>query len=257
MHMSTHLAQHPAAAILFTTIVLCILGCKKDDDEPTTQTIVVYVDTVSVPPNAVADVDGNIYPTTLIGTQRWMAENLRTSHYANGDPIPYVPTTQWSLQTNGAWTNYDTDASYDDLYGKLYNWYTVVDPLNACPEGWHVPSDLDWMELEESLGVPVADLDNTGPRGAAANAGGRLKAQSLWESPNTGANDSSAFSAFPGGDRSSNGSFVNVGVKGYWWSTSEFNTVQGWQRSLTYDNAGVYRQSSLKVVGASIRCVQD
>ena len=234
------------------------VSCKKDDDGSMTQTIVIYVDSTVVPPDAVMDVDGHVYSTTVIGTQRWMAANLRTSHYANGDPIPYAPDgTEWGGLTTAAWVNYDVDASYDQIYGKLYNWYTVSDPRNVCPSSWHVPSDEDWFELEQTLGVPVADLDNTGPRGEAANSGGRLKSEVLWESPNTGANDSSAFSAFPGGVRANNGTFINLGLKGSWWSTSEFNSSMGWQRKLTNDNAGIDRLGALKSAGASIRCVED
>ena len=257
MPTSFHLAQGFTAAALIATGLPCILGCQKDD-EPTTQTIVVYVDTMIVPPGAVADVDGNIYSTTTIGSQRWMAENLRASHYRNGDPIPYVPDdAQWTSLTTGAWTNYNTDAAYDGLYGKLYNWYTLMDPRNVCPSGWHVPSDSEWMELEQILGVPVDALDNTGPRGISANAGGQLKSLLLWDDPNTGATDLFEFSAFPGGQRTLSGGSGDVGAKGFWWTTSEFNGSQGMLRSLASNNAGIYRFSTPKVVGASIRCVED
>lgn len=255
-------------------IALCLLGsssCKKDDEEPNTQsansvdtlfvydTVIVIVDTVAIPPNSVVDVDGNVYPTTVIGDKRWMAENLRTGNYSNGDPIPYIPDgTQWASLTSGAWSNYDSDAAYDLQYGKLYNWYTVVDPRNVCPAGWHVPSDEDWMDLEQTLGVPISDLDLTGSRGLASNAGGHMKALSLWNSPNAGADDSSGFSGYPGGLRPYNGgAFGNLAISGYWWSTSEMNAEHGWLRNLSWNNPGIFRGSNFKGTGASIRCVQD
>ncbi|MEO8587750.1 MAG: fibrobacter succinogenes major paralogous domain-containing protein [Flavobacteriales bacterium] len=244
--------------VLFAQGLLSLPGCQKDDQPPTQQTIVLHIDTVLVPPNAVADVSGNIYSTIHIGSQRWMAGNLRTSHYSNGDPIPYVPDgTEWTSLTTGAWSNYDCDAAYDVLYGKLYNWYTVSDSRNVCPAGWHVPTDADWMEMEQVLGVTVSDLDNTGSRGVAANAGGQMKADGLWNSPNTGATDSSGYSAFPSGQRSLGGIFNNIGTKGHWWSISEYDTDMGWLRELSYNNAGIYRLYNYKTLGLSIRCVED
>lgn len=247
-------------------IALCLLtlpGCQKDDNTPAPQPTVVIIDTiividtVGVAPNFVADADGNLYPTTVIGSQRWMAENLRTNHYANGDPIPYVPSTQWSLQTNGAWTNYDTDASYDELYGKLYNGYTVVDPRNVCPQGWHVPTDTDWKGLESALGLPQSELDLYGVRGSGANVGGQLKAIALWDDPNTGANDSAGFSGYPGGERLPSGAFFDLSTKGVWWSGSEYNTGLVWLREMLNSSAGVSREYHLKAQGCSIRCVED
>jgi uncharacterized protein (TIGR02145 family) len=258
-------------SVLVVLGLLSVPGCGKDDGTSPAQTVVssvdtvvlidtvvIIVDTIAVPPNSVVDPDGNAYPTTEIGSQRWMAENLRTNRYANGDFIAYVPdNAQWANQTSGAWANYDCDAAYDGQYGKLYNWYTVTDPRGVCPAGWHVPTDADWMELEQTLGVPASDLDNTGPRGGAANAGGQLKAGVLWNSPNQGANDSTGFSALPGGDRSDAGSFGLIGMKGYWWSITAFDVDLSWLRSLSCDNAGIYRLSTYKDVGNSVRCVED
>jgi uncharacterized protein (TIGR02145 family) len=247
-------------SVLIALGLLSVPGCRKDDEPaPSSQTTVIFVDTVAVPPDAVADIDGNIYSTVVIGSQRWMSENLRTSFYANGDPIPYVPgETQWASLITGAWSNYDTDAAYDTHYGKLYNWYTVVDPRNVCPTGWHIPTDADWMELEQTLGVPVSDLDHIGFRGAAANAGGQLKAVMLWDAPNTGANDSTGFSAFPGGVRATDGTVFNfIGSAGWWWSASEQDADHAWLRQLWSNNAAINRNTGLKGNGCSVRCVED
>lgn len=258
MPTSFHLAQGFTLAALIATGLPFILGCQKDDDKPTTQTIVVYVDTVTVPPGAVADVDGNVYPTTVVGTQRWMAENLRTSHYANGDPISYAPeSTQWVGQNTGAWTNYAGDFGYDAIYGKLYNWYTVVDPRNVCPDGWHVASDDEWKELESAMGVPLSDLDVYGERGSDSNVGGQLKSVILWDDPNSGANDSSGFSGYPGGERLPPGTFSSISAKGIWWTASEYDPGLAWLRELYNTSTGVYRLYHFKTQGCSVRCVED
>lgn len=246
----------PALAALAS---LNMLSCQKGNDAAApSQTVYIYVDSTQLPANAVADVDGNVYSTVTIGSQRWMAENLRTNHYTNGDLVPYRPdNTEWAGLPTGAWTNYDTDAAYDGQYGKLYNWYTVVDPRNVCPSGWHVPSDSDWMELESSLGLPLTDLDLYGDRGSVVNVGGQLKSTAFWSSPNTGANDSSGFSGYPGGTRLAQGTFNSVSTMAIWWSASEHDTTVAWLRELLTSSAGVSRLYHFKTQGCSIRCVED
>ena len=90
----------------------------------------------------VSDVDGNTYQTVVIGDQNWMAENLKTTRYATGDTIPNVINKEkWLNLTDGAWSYYKNDEKFNEVYGKLYNWYNVIDERNVCPNGWHVPSD--------------------------------------------------------------------------------------------------------------------
>ncbi len=246
---------------VFAFVVFLLFGatsCKKDDPQTPSQTNVIYGDTIGLPPNSMVDLDGNIYRTVLIGSQRWMTKNLKTAHYSNGDPIPYVPSnTAWAAQSSGAWSDHDNDAGYDQLTGKLYNWYTVIDPRNVCPTGWHVPTDGEWKELEETLGMPVAELDQSGSRGADINVGGMLKADGLWDSPNAGATDSVGFSALPGGNRSNDGSFFGYGSKGFWWSATAYNITFVWIRELASNNAGVYRLNTYRSIGNSIRCLED
>lgn len=249
------------ARIIFPVAVALgsITGCRKEKEVVTVySTNVIFVDTVAVPLGSIADGEGNIYSTIYVGAQRWMAENLRTSRYSNGDPISFAPgAVQWGASGSGSWCYYEGDAGYNVFHGKLYNWYVVQDPRNVCPNGWHVPSDADWKELELVIGIPMPNLNSTGSRGAEANAGGQLKSLIMWDNPNIGATDSLGFAALPGGSRFTTGLFDQGGAKGYWWTSSGSDAVYAWQRSLANDNAGVFRFVGAKTVGASVRCLED
>jgi uncharacterized protein (TIGR02145 family) len=196
---------------------------------------------------SVTDIDGNTYNTIVIGNQEWMAENLRTTTYANGDPIPNVTDgTQWQGLTTGAWAHYNNDNQYENPYGKLYNFYTVDDPRNVCPTGWHVPTDAEYTLLTDYLGgAPVA--------------GGKMKSTGTqyWSSPNTDATNESGFSGLPGGFRNGSVSFSSIGDYGTWWSTTEGDTSSVWTRGLIYYNGNVNRTNESKETGVSIRCLRD
>ncbi len=234
-------------------------GCSKEKEAQIVHsTTIIYVDTVVAPPGAVVDLEGNVYSTTSIGSRRWMADNLKATRYSNGDPIPFAASNlQWTGTSSGAWCIYGSQAGYDVFHGKLYNWYAASDARNVCPSGWHVPTDIDWQELESAIGVPASNLNGTGSRGAMANAGGQLKALVMWDNPNIGATDSLEFTALPGGTRFTDGNFGQNGAKGFWWTQSESDDAYAWQRSLANNNAGVYRFPAAKSIGASIRCVED
>ncbi len=192
------------------------------------------------------DYDGNAYPTFMIGTQEWTAENLRVTHYRNGDAIPNItdgPT--WGGLTTGAYCWYNNDQSTNAKYGILYNWYVVNDSRNLCPTGWHVPSHAEWTTITTYLG-------------GESVAGGKMKSVSaLWTSPNTDATNNSGFSGLPGGNRDDNGTFTVVGYEGHWWTTTELNTWYVWYRSLYYNSKWVDRHSYSKTFGFSVRCVRD
>jgi uncharacterized protein (TIGR02145 family) len=196
---------------------------------------------------SMTDQDGNTYATVVIGTQEWMAENLKTTTYANGDPIPNVTdNTQWQNLTTGAWSHYNNDSQYENPYGKLYNWYTVADPRNVCPFGWHVPTDAEYTLLTDYLGgEPVA--------------GGKMKSTGTqyWSSPNTDATNESGFSGLPGGYRNFYGPFAFIGDFGTWWSSSELDAYYAWVRFFYHDNCCPYRDGSGKEVGSSVRCLKD
>jgi uncharacterized protein (TIGR02145 family) len=176
---------------------------------------------------SMTDQEGNVYKTIVIGTQEWMAENLNTSIYRNGDAIPTnLDNVAWQTTTSGAWAYYNNDASYACPYGKLYNWYTCADGRQLCPVGWHVPTDAEWTVLTDYLG-------------GESIAGGRMKttgtieaATGLWYSPNAEANNSSGFSGAPGGVRGDDGFYSDIGDFVYWWSSSEVGSNYAWFRYL-------------------------
>ena len=162
-------------------------------------------------PTSITDADGNVYTSVTIGTQEWMAENLRTTKYSDGTSITNVTVnTEWYNLSTGAWSFYNNDNQYDTIYGKLYNWH-AVNTSKLCPRGWHVPTDAEWTVLTDYLAVD-------GHSGSEATA---LKATSGWGSGN--GTDDYGWSGLPGGFRSSKGFSYIVG-DGRWWSSSENNT---------------------------------
>lgn len=201
----------------------------------------------------VTDIDANNYKTIKIGTQEWTAENLNVEHYRNGDVIPEVQDREvWKKLKTGAWCYYDNDPANGNTYGKLYNWHAVNDPRGLAPAGWHIPSDREWTKLTDYLCGKKVDL-----LGGTEIGGGKLKATTLWDSPNEGIMNSSEFTAFPGGSRSSNGFFLNVGRYGLFWSASESNSYCALSRVLCYSSSGVRRFDYYEEYGLSVRCVRD
>lgn len=196
------------------------------------------------PHGTITDQDGNTYATILIGTQVWMAENLRTNRFCNGDSIPNeIDNWAWESSTSGAWAHYNNNSQYDTTYGKLYNWFAVDDSRNICPCGWHVPSDEEWTLLIDFLGGKEV-------------AGGKMKSTGTqyWQNPNTDATNESGFSSLPGGYRSTyRGIYFFMGVYGYWWSSSE--SALGYY--LFFDNSVINMNPISKRNGLSVRCIKD
>ncbi len=199
-------------------------------------------------PGAGVTFNGYSYSSIVLGNgQEWMAENLRTTSYANGDPIPNVTIgAQWGNLTTGAWVHYNNDSLYENPYGKLYNWYTVNDSRNVCPTGWHVPSDAEWTVLSDYLG-------------GESVAGGKMKftGTQYWLSPNQYATNESGFSGLPGGCRFDAFAFEYIGGAGIWWSSTEIRAGSAWTRSLGCDGGGVSRGLGPKQYGYSVRCLRD
>jgi uncharacterized protein (TIGR02145 family) len=194
------------------------------------------------------DYDGNSYATVQIGNQLWMSENLKTTHYNNGDEIPTnLDDSSWELANYGTVAVYDDQESNIDTYGRLYNWYAVVDNRGVCPENFHVPTDGEYILLTNYLGGN--DI-----------AGGKMKEAGLehWDSPNTGATNESGFSGLPGGFRNVTGSYVYMGSDGYFRSSSEYSSSQAWFHSLHSVWEEVYRGFNMnKSSGNSVRCIGD
>lgn len=201
--------------------------------------------------DTVTDIDGNVYRTVTIGGQTWMAENLRTTRYRNGDPVPNVSDDSvWFNLSTGAYCNYGNDPNYAAIYGRLYNWYAVYDSRNIAPSGWHVASDDEWTTLVNYLGGPNI-------------AGGKLKeaGTSHWKSPNAGATNESGFSGLPGGYRNPDGPFHHIGDNGFWWTSTLDNTYanrdRAWRLTWHYFDSTVDRNSYYFMGGMSVRCIKD
>ena len=196
--------------------------------------------------NTVKDIDGNLYHTVKIGTQTWLVENLRVKHYANGDEIPnVVDSIEWANLITGAYCYYQNDSTAN-TYGLLYNWFTVDDSRGLAPIGWHVASNSEWQELIDFLGGREV-------------AGGKLKeADTLhWSFPNIGATNESGFLGLPGGYRSGLGNFDFWGYYGYWWSSTGSDSINSWDRSLSFQSSYIQQQDVWKTLGLSVRCIKD
>lgn len=234
------------------------------DEAPTVTTTHIFplvLGAVCIDAPTVTDIMGNVYPVVRIGDQCWMGTNLRTDQYRDGTTIPQVTSdVSWTQQNSGARCNYENNFSaYNATYGKLYNWYAAANP-NLCPLGWHVPTDAEWQQLEEALGMPGVELDQQSTwRGSAQNVGGKLKTLNLWDLPNLGATNETGFSALPGGKRNGEfGFFSLLGSTGFLWSSSENGAIYGWSRSLSFGVAGIWRSGSdLKQNGFCVRCIRD
>jgi len=211
--------------------IIVFSGCEKKEDK-------------------VTDIDGNVYRTINIGTQTWMVENLKTTRYRNGDPIPNVTDLkQWENITTGAYAWYENDNSNKDPHGALYNWFAVNDNRHIAPEGWHIPTTDDCIELINYLGGK--DL-----------AGGKLKETGYiyWDSPNTGATNETGFTALGSGYASGymgGGHFSLIKIWFGFWSSTEYNNIAADRLSLDYSNSRANLDQGFKINGMSVRCIKD
>jgi uncharacterized protein (TIGR02145 family) len=213
--------------------------------------------------DSVKDIDGNVYKTVKIGDQWWMAENLRVRHYRNNVPVGYnqsMPDSQWmKLQTGAYCYLYNSPVPYN---GMLYNWQAVNGTNGIAPDGWHVPTNDDWIKLEIFLGMNSDVAGIIGWRGT--HEGEKMKSPITeylgWKiDQNMNNSNESGFAALPGGCRLYNGLYIDKdpSFTGFWWSSSEYGTDQAWYRHLDYKNGGVFRYYAPKSSGYSIRCVKN
>ena len=198
--------------------------------------------------NCCIDIDGNEYETVQIGNQEWMSENLKVTHYQNGDAIFHFPDNEdWGLLIQGAYVNYNNNPTNSNTYGRLYNWYAVDDYRGVCPEGFHIPSDEEFTVLTDFLG-------------GESVAGGKMKETGLehWNSPNTGATNESGFTALPAGYRYyHDGTFTNMGIIGTFWTSTVSGWAEAYNRDIEYNSSAVVRYSGGWAFGLSIRCLRD
>ena len=195
----------------------------------------------------VKDIDGNLYHAVIIGDQTWLSENLKVTHYSNGEDIVYIENgNKWSRQNHGAYCVFDSIYSNKKTYGLLYNWFAVIDKRNVCPAGWHVPSDAEWTELTNFLGGELT-------------AGAQLKENGTkhWKSPNSKANNEADFTALPGGFRNYDGIFYDIGYYGFWWTSTKESAGLAWGRGMYYFFGDVNRDNNEVSDGFSVRCVMN
>jgi uncharacterized protein (TIGR02145 family) len=218
--------------VVFALVLIMVTGCKKENE-----------------PLTVTDADGNVYKTVVIGTQTWIAENLKTTKYNAGEQIPNVTAkSQWDNLTSDAYCWYNNDAAANKTtYGALYNWY-AVNTGKLCPTGWHIPSDTEWETL----------IDNVGGRDYA---GGKLKEKgtSHWKSPNTDASDEYGFRALPAGDRYPGSGYEFWGIGEYcaFWSSTSTTTTTAVFLEAYFDSETTYQTSTNKRFGFSVRCIKN
>jgi len=206
----------------------------------------------------VTDIDGNVYETVKIGEQWWMSENLKVTHYRNGDTIPHVTdNASWEVLSTGAYCEYGNASGMVITFGRLYNWHAVNDDRNIAPAGWHVPTDDEWKLLEKFLGMSDESADSTSWRGT--DQGGQLKEADTgcWHEPNKGATNITGFTAVPGGLRNHVGNYYNIYYFGSYWTSTAGTSIFAMYRGLFCDRATIERSLQHRQSGFSVRCIKD
>ena len=204
----------------------------------------------------VTDIEGNLYKTAVIGTKVWMAENLKVTKFNDNTDITLASAdVDWIVLTGAGYCWYSNDPDFNKpVYGALYNWH-AANSANICPTGWHVATDAEYNALETSLGLAQADVDIWGWRGT--DHGSKMKSATGWNAGENGTN-ASGFTALPGGYRYySDGEYNGQNSIGYFWTATEHDTDRGWYRRLDGNSAAVYKASTDKRAGKSIRCVKN
>jgi len=219
--------------------------------------VTVVQEGANIDPNILIDQDGNEYSVVKIGNQWWMAEDLRVTHYRNGDEIPDVTNnSSWNSKTTGATCSYNNNSNLAKIYGRLYNWYAVNDNRNIAPEGWRVPTDDDWKELSMALGMSPSEANGTHWQGT--DEGKKLKETGLshWIDPNIASN-TSGFTARGCGYREVTGEYNNMAVDVHYWTTTMEDADNAWYRVLYYNLGGIRRASNDRRYGFSVRLVKE
>jgi uncharacterized protein (TIGR02145 family) len=221
--------------------------------------------------STMTDKDNNTYSTVSIGAQCWTTTNLKVTKYDDGSLIPdLTSSTSNPWATSGARTEYVAAGvtGYVGTFGYLYNWYAVNDLRKLCPAGWHVPTDAEWTIMIQTLDPSQAvNSGNVSTFiGVQSVTAGTVMKSTLTNSsigsglgwdPGSPGNNTSGFSALPGGYRDLDGSFYDISGYAWFWTTTEFDSSNAWYRGLEYSNSNVDRDYYYKTVGASVRCLKD
>jgi uncharacterized protein (TIGR02145 family) len=219
-------------------------------------------------PRTVADNRGNEYPTVKIGRQLWMAENLLTTTYNNGETIrDGTGLGNYSLmQQPKLYFNYGDDTTYLNDYGRLYTWYVIADERGVCPAGWRVPDIIDWQKLSthlDALTIALSQLGE-GQKEMSAVSGGMMKTKGsiengtgLWYTPNNAASNVSNLGVVPGGFRDPSGAFDGLGYNAAFWSLTANDNINAQMFYMHFFNGGFFTNSFSKYTGYAVRCMRD
>ena len=243
--------SNPTIALSTKTVDGTGTGCFSSTISGLTDNTTYYVRAYAT--NAIGTAYGNEEVYTVIfgtiGTQVWTTQNLNVSTYRDGTPIPQVTDpTAWQYLITGAWCYYNNSTANGATYGKLYNWYAVIDARGLAPEGYHIPTDAEWTILSTTLG-------------GESVAGAKMKVLSttLWNTPNTGATNSSGFGGLPGGKCNNGVGFSDIGNYGRWWSSTVKDAYSAWSRSVYWVGPSLIRDGAPNIssFGYSVRCIKD
>ncbi len=207
----------------------------------------IFSGLIKLSAQTVMDADSNIYATITIGDQIWMAENLKTTKFNDGENISLVvDNAVWKSLSRPAYCWYNNDSRNKEIYGALYNWY-AVDTKKLCPKGWHVPTKLEWSSMITFLG----DESTSAPK---------LKEKGLdhWKNYSNSGTDDLDFTALPGGMRLGMGIFPAFGSSyAIWWSASGYSETDAWCKGLDDGSNKIYQGHDEKKSGFSVRCIKD
>ncbi len=210
----------------------------------------------------VTDQDGNEYLTVQVGSQCWIASNLRAGTYRDGARVPVAPSTSdWVANTEvGYQATYDDDVANELTLGKLYTPGVIVDSRGICPAGWRVPSSEDFDILVQGVDPYALSGESVFRGSLSADAGGALKSTTDWDSPNTGATNSTCFSGTGSGYRGSDGGYYNKGIVGYFWTTTDafgggFTSLL--DRRMWNTTAQVAVEPNAGSLGFPVRCLRE
>jgi len=233
--------------VLIAALVVgfCFTGCQEEE-----------VPLRVIETGTVTDIDGHVYKTVKIGNQWWMAENLAVTHFNDGTDLTYIETTSmdstWSNTTNAAYTFIN-----NGQYGNLYNFAVVESTKNIAPDGWHVPTDEEWLTLEKEIGMSADETQSLGWRGnKEAEKLTSLYSEGWPEGTALFGTDEFGFNAKPGGCRVFNGQTNYQGSMSFWWTAST-NGNEAWYRYIDANQIRIFRQHTYKGYGMSIRCVKN